>query len=88
MPEGRKKMRTALIFFLLASPALAQDKAPTISALTACGPAYVKFEVKLDQTQPPSGPTSDKALVYIIEDRGQGIEFGGGVTVRVGLDGA
>jgi hypothetical protein len=81
-------MRTALIFLLLESPALAQDKAPTIGALSACGPANVKFEVNLDQTQPPSGPPSDKALVYMIEDRGQSTELVGGVNVRVGPDGA
>ena len=80
-------MRTALIFFLLASPALAQNGAAATAALSACGPADVKFDVNMDQTQPVTEPPTGKALVYMIEDGGQGTEFGG-ITVRVGLDGA
>jgi hypothetical protein len=51
-PESlRKKMKIAVIFFLLALPAFAQEKAVTTAAPPACGPANVKLDVKLDQTQ-------------------------------------
>jgi len=36
-------MKTALILFLLASPALAQDKTDTTGVLSACGPANVNL---------------------------------------------
>jgi hypothetical protein len=81
-------MRIALIVFLLALPALAQEKADTNAALSACGPANVKFDVKLDQTQPVSGIPSGKALVYVIEDKGQIPCLGGCTTIRIGLDGS
>jgi len=81
-------MRAALIFLLLASPALAQDRAATAAALSACGPPNVKFDVKESQTNALSEPESGKALVYVIEDKGQGACLGGCVTIRVGLDGA
>jgi hypothetical protein len=71
----------------LALPALAQDKAATTAALSACGPADLKFDVKLDQTQPASGIPSGKALVYVIDDQGQVPCFRGCATIRIGLDG-
>jgi hypothetical protein len=86
-PSGGK-MRTALIFFLLASPAVAQEMAATTDPLSACGPANVKFDVKPDQSEAPSGPPSGKALVYVIEDKGQVACLGGCPTIRIGLDGS
>jgi hypothetical protein len=79
-------MRTALIFFLLASPTLAQNGGTTASALSACGPTDVNFDVKPDQAQPPSEPPAGKALVYVIEDVGESSY--GWITIRVGLDGS
>jgi hypothetical protein len=79
-------MKSALIFFLLASPAFAQTGAPPVAALSACGPADVHFDVKPDQTQPVFAPPSGKALIYVIGDIG---ESGyGWITIKVGLDGS
>jgi hypothetical protein len=83
-------VRTTLLFLLLTSPVLAQDRAAMTAAVSACGQANTKFAVKQDQTQPPSKPESGKALVYVIEDMGQWDRgcLGGCITIRVGLDGA
>jgi hypothetical protein len=81
-------MKIALILFLLASPALAQNKTDTTGALSACGPANVKFEVKPDQTQPLSEPPSGKALVYVIEDEVECLRAAPCTTIRIGLDGS
>jgi hypothetical protein len=81
-------MRTVLIFALLASPAFAQDSAGTTAALSACGPAKVKFEVTPDQTPQLSKPPDGKALVYVVEDRGDAACLVGCETIRVGLDGS
>jgi len=59
-------MSNALIFFLLALPALAPEKAAATAALSACGPGDLKFDVKLDRTQPVSGIPCGKALVYVV----------------------
>jgi hypothetical protein len=80
-------MRTNLILFLSALRALAQEKAATTAALSSCGPADVKFDVKLDQTQPVSEIPSGKALVYVIDDKDQVGCLGGCATIRIGLDG-
>jgi hypothetical protein len=83
------KMRTAMLFLLLASPAYAQTQEAVNAALFACGPANVKFEVKESQPQPESAIEPGKALVYVIEDMGQASDecFGGCITIRLGLDG-
>jgi hypothetical protein len=85
--RSRGKMRTAPIVFMLAlflaSPVFAQDISATNPALSACGPADVKFDVKVDQNQSVPEPPSDKALVYVIEDTEPGW-----ITSRIGLDGA
>lgn len=78
-------MRTAIIFFLLASPVFAQSAVAT-AAPTACGPADVKFDVKPDPAQPPSELPSGKAIIYVIEDVGE--SHSGWITIRVGLDGS
>jgi hypothetical protein len=79
-------MKSALIFFLLASPVFAQTGVPPVSALSACGPSDVNFDVKPDRTQTVVVPPSGKALVYVIGDIG---ESGyGWITLKVGLDGS
>jgi hypothetical protein len=83
--HSKGKMRTAIIFFLLASPVFAQS-AVTTGAPAACGPTDVKFDVKLDPTPPPSELPSSKALIYVIEDVGESLY--GWITIRVGLDGS
>jgi len=86
MPERSKgKMRTVIIFFLLASPVFAQS-AVTAAAPTACGPVDVKFDVKPDPAPPHSELTSGKAIIYVIEDVGESAY--GWITIRVGLDGS
>jgi hypothetical protein len=83
-------MRTALIFFLLAVPALAQDKAGTAAAPPACGPDNVKFDVKLDKSQHMlAQPEKGKALVYFIQDKGpQSFGIGAAVETVIALDGS
>jgi hypothetical protein len=85
-----EKMRTALIFLLLALPALAQERAVTPAAPSACGPDNVKFDVKLDKSQHAlAQPEPGKALVYFIQDKGpQSFGIGAAVEVMVGLDGS
>jgi hypothetical protein len=78
-------MKTALVLLLLATPAFAQDAPATTSALSACGPANVNFDVKPGQTQSPPGPESGKALVYMIGDVGES-DYGW-VTFKFGVDG-
>jgi hypothetical protein len=83
-------MRAALIFFLLASPALAQEKLSTPVAPSACGPDNVRYEVKLDKSQHGlAQPEPGKALVYFIQDRGpQSFGIGSAVQTLIGADGA
>jgi hypothetical protein len=87
--EG-EKMRTALIFLLLASPVLAQEKAATTATPPACGPDNVRFEVKLDKSQhTPAQPEPGKALVYFIQDKGpESFGIGAAVETVIGLDGS
>jgi len=72
-------METALLLLLLVSPALAQTKASITSPPSSCGPASVQFDVKRDQTHPPSELEPGMALVYVVANA---------ETIRVGLDGA
>jgi hypothetical protein len=83
-------MRTALIFFLLALPTLAQEKAATTAAPAACGPDNVRFDVKLDKSpHPVAQPEPGKALVYFIQDGGaQPFGSRSFVGAMIGLDGA
>jgi hypothetical protein len=83
-------MRTALIFFLLALPALAQEKAATTPPPTACGPDNVKFDVKLDKSQHTLAlPEPGKAMVYFIQDKGpESFGIGAAVETVIGLDGS
>lgn len=56
-------MRTALavILFLLAVSALAQDQSAVAAAESACGPQAVEFQIKTDTGQHPlSNPTQEK----------------------------
>ncbi|MGA7226276.1 MAG: hypothetical protein WA603_13505 [Candidatus Acidiferrales bacterium] len=82
-------MRTALIFFLLALPAWAQEKATTDATAPACGPNNIKFDVTQDKSpHPVAQPEPGKALVYFIQDKGaQSFGIGGSVETMIGLDG-
>jgi hypothetical protein len=84
-------MKTILVVLLFAASVLAQDQAPTARPAAGCGPNEIKFDVKTDQRQHPIGqPESGKALVYVFADENTdnaGIRIGG-LTTRIGLDGA
>ena len=82
-------MRTALIFFLLALPTWAQEKATIGATDSACGPNNIKFDVKLDNSQHGvAQPEPGKARVYFIQDRGgQSFGIGGSVEAMIGVDG-
>jgi hypothetical protein len=82
----------ALLLILLASPVFAQGAPDTNNPLWACGPAATKFDVTVTppaDVVPAQVPSAGKALVYVIEDLGQGDEVNASSpTFRVGLDGA
>src|SRR6202451_3059412 len=82
----------ALLLVLLASPVFAQDTSDTNSPLWACGPAAAKFDVTATppaDVVPVQVPSVGKALVYVIQDLGQGDFVGAAsATFRIGLDGA
>jgi hypothetical protein len=81
----------ALAFFFAALPSPAQDQAAAARAAAGCGPVKTEFDVKTDKSKHPAPqPEEGKALVYVFEqvktdDLGFAI---GGVTTKVGLDGA
>ncbi|MGB7281485.1 MAG: DUF2846 domain-containing protein [Candidatus Acidiferrum sp.] len=80
-------MKRALVFFLLASSAFAQNKFTDTAITPACGPDNSKFAVKTGKTQRQAlQPETGKALVVFIEDD---TEFAShpAPTTRAGLDG-
>ncbi len=86
-----KNIRVVLLLSLFASPVLAQDDAASARAAAGCGPAQVNFDVKTDKNQHPSPkPEAGKALIFVIEDaKTNDLGFRiGGITTKVGLDGA
>lgn len=81
-------MRTALavILFLFAVSALAQDQSAVAAAESACGAQGVEFQIKTDTGQHPVvQPDTEKAEVYVILD--QKFQAVRAVTARVGIDG-
>lgn len=81
-------MRNLMLMLLIsAAPALGQSQKADLRAASGCGPATMRFEVKMDKKQHAlSQPEADKALVYVIQQgRPLGADFT--VTTRVGLDG-
>lgn len=76
----------ALFFFNLA--AFAQNPSAVSSAQAACGPAGVRFDVKVDDSRHTvAEPQAGKALVYVIQDIGVVQCVGACITTKVGLDG-
>jgi hypothetical protein len=62
-------MKVAIVFFLLASPALAQNKPTDPPVAPGCGTDDANFEVtKVKDQHPVTQPEAEKALVYFIED--------------------
>jgi hypothetical protein len=83
-------LKIMLGVLLLASPVFAQDEAETARVAAGCGPNEIKFDVKTDKKQHPTGqPEEGKALVYVFgnEDEDNGGIHIGGLTTRIGLDG-
>ena len=79
-----------LTWFLLAMPVFGQDQATDLRTQAGCGPADMKFDVKVDKKQHAvTQPEAGKALVYVIEEYQSDPHFQtiGHVTTRVGLDG-
>jgi len=80
-------MKAALLFFLLASPAFAQNKFADTAIAPGCGQEEVKFNVKtLKHEHPAAKPGADQALVYFIEDDSNYNSIFK-PTIRAGLDG-
>ncbi len=84
-------MRAALTLVprvLLALPLPAQTIPEPAPPSSPCGPANVKFEVKLDRSEHfLSQPEPEKALVYVIEVFQRPPGEWGTPTIRVGLNG-
>jgi hypothetical protein len=84
-------MKRLLLIVILSLPLLAQDQEATARRAAGCGPNEGGFDVKTDKHQHPTGTVqADKALVYVFADTAiDNVSFHvGGLTTRVGLDGA
>jgi hypothetical protein len=63
-------MKVAIVLFLLASPALAQNKPTDPPVAPGCGTDDAKFEVtKVKDQHPVPQPEAEKALVYLTATR-------------------
>lgn len=84
-----KAVLTFVPLVLLAVPTMAQTIPEPAPPSSPCGPANVKFDVKLDHSQHSlSEPEPGKALVYVIEVfQRPPAEWGLTPTIRVGLNG-
>jgi hypothetical protein len=82
-------MKTALMVFLFASFAFAQNVPPATASAAApgCGPTNVNFEVKSNgSSHPVTQPEDGKALVYFLQDD-KVFESRPRPTVKWGVDG-
>jgi hypothetical protein len=80
-----------LVILLFSLPVFAQDQAAAARKAAGCGPNEVQFDVRTDKHQHPAGtPEAGKALVYVFADTAlDNVSLHvGGLTTRVGLDGA
>jgi len=57
--------KTILLALLFASPVLAQDQPPTVSAGGGCGPSEAKFDVKTNDKQHPVAPPEAGKVYYL-----------------------
>jgi hypothetical protein len=79
-------MKIAVIALFIAASAFAQNSSAGV--VSACGPDYISYKVKLDKKGLPLiEPTQGKALVYFIHDSG-GAPSIGYPTTKMGVDGA
>lgn len=80
-------MKVAVVLFLLASPAFAQNVPADTAAAPGCGAEDAKFGVRTDKGQHPAiQPNEGKALVYFVEDDTEFGSFPKPIT-RAGLGG-
>jgi len=80
-------MKAALLFFLLVSPAFAQNKLVDAAVAPGCGAEDARFDVKtLKKQHPFPKPDAEKALVFFIEDDSH-YDSLFHPTLRAGLDG-
>jgi hypothetical protein len=82
-------MRTVLALITLTIAAAAQDSPAVAAAKAACGPKDVNFDVQRDRSyhsfmQPEAG----KALLYVIQEYGQGWCLGASCITKVAVDAA
>src|ERR1700733_4950297 len=88
-------MKTAIALLCLSVTAFGQQserfgnqRPPEVPLPSACGPAGMKFEIKLDPVQHGLMPAeAGKAFVYFIHDDGSGVG-GGSPTTRYAVDGS
>jgi hypothetical protein len=81
-------MKKLAVVVLLGWCAIAQEQGVTARFRGGCGPAKQQYEVKAEQGHHAAAqPTSDKALVYVMESLRSRC-FLCDTTTRVGLDGA
>ena len=79
--------KLVLMLFVSAVPAFAQGQTADLRAASGCGPATMRFEVKVDKKQHAvTQPGAGKALVYVIQ-QGRPLGADSAVTTRAGLDG-
>jgi hypothetical protein len=81
----------AVLVFLSATFVFAEDQEAAARVAAGCGPNEVQFDVKTDKKQHPMGQAdAGKALVYVFNDTidDNAKLHVGGLTTRVGLDGA
>ena len=82
------KIFFSVTLLFLGSFARGQEITSVPAAKAACGPENIKFDVSLDQSQPPVlDSTSSKAMVYILQDF-PAIKSMFHFTTRVGVDAA
>lgn len=80
------RLKAAMVFFLLASPAFAQNKSTEPAVAPGCGPFGAEFKVTRKDQHPVTQPNEEKALVYFIEDDREYAALRK-PTVLAGLDG-
>jgi uncharacterized protein DUF2846 len=76
---------------LLAQGVVAEDQEAAARVAAGCGPNEIQFDVKTDKKQHPMGEVNaGKALVYVFSDTVfDNVKLHvGGLTTRIGIDGA
>ena len=81
------KVSLSILVLLIASPVFAQNKPDITSTVPVCGPDSVRFSVKTESTQHPTGQAdSGKAVIYFLENDDT-FDSMPKPTTRMGVDG-